>query len=132
MREYYMATACAKIYMAPVDMLNLKGIGLGLMYFRKTLDKLGVQVDVEHAGKYKDFGDMFTKTSMSAETKEVMNSLIDDLYGDLVNTVAKGRGKDPALVRAIIDEGPFLSTQAKAKGLVDELRFEDEMFGELK
>src|SRR6266700_2140034 len=96
MREYYMATACAKIYMAPVDMLNLKGIGLGLMYFRNTLDKLGVQVDVEHAGKYKDFGDMFTKTSMSAETKEVMNSLIDDLYGDLVGTVAKGRGKDRA------------------------------------
>jgi len=132
MREYYMATACSRIYMAPVDMLNLKGVGLGLMYFRKTLDKLGVQVDVEHAGKYKDFGDMFTKTSMSPETKEVMNSLIDDLYGDLVNTISKGRSKDPALVRAIIDEGPFLSTQAKAKGLVDELRFEDEMFGELK
>jgi protease IV len=132
LREYYMATACSKIYMPPVDMLNLKGIGLGVMYFRNTLDKLGVQVDVEHAGKYKDFGDMFTRTSMSPETKEVINSLIDGLYGDLIDTVAKGRGKDSAAVRAIIDEGPFLSTQARAKGLVDELRFEDEMFGELK
>jgi len=131
-RDYYMASACSKIYMAPVDTLNVKGVALELMYFKGTLDKLGVQVEVEHAGKYKDFGDMFTKTSMSPETKEVLNSIADDIYGDLVNTVAKGRKKDPAEIRATLDEGPFLSVQAKAKGLVDELRYEDEMFGELK
>ncbi len=131
-REYYMAAACSRIYMEPVDILNLKGIGLELMYFKNTLDKLGVTVDVEHAGKYKDFGDMFTKTSMSPETREVMNSIADDIYGDLVNTIAKGRGKDAATIKATIDDGPFLSKQALAKGLVDELRFEDQMFGELK
>jgi protease-4 len=131
-REYYMATAASRIYMAPVDTLNLKGLGLELMYFKNTLDKLGVQVDVEHAGKYKDYGDMFTKTSMSPETREVMNSIVDDIYGDLVNTIAKGRNKDAAAIRATIDDGPFLSKQALDKGLVDELRFEDEMYGELK
>src|SRR5262245_25083821 len=54
-REYYLATACTKIYMAPEDLLNLKGMRFELMYFKKTLDKLGVNVQVEHAGKYKDF-----------------------------------------------------------------------------
>jgi protease-4 len=131
-REYYIATACSKVFMAPVDLLNLKGIAFELMYFKNTLDKLGVHVDVEHAGKYKDYGDMFTKTSMSAETREVMNSIIDDVYGDLVNTIAKGRRKDPAQVRAILDNGPFLSTQAKQNGLVDDLRYEDEAFGQLR
>src|SRR5580692_3125649 len=58
-REYYMATACSKIYLAPVDLLDLKGVALGTMYFKNSRDKLGVQVDVEHAGKYKDYGDMF-------------------------------------------------------------------------
>src|SRR5438093_2096248 len=53
-RDYYLASACSKIYLAPADILNLKGIGLELMYFKGTLDKLGVQVDVQHAGKYKD------------------------------------------------------------------------------
>jgi len=130
-RDYYMATACSKIYMPPVDMLDLKGVGLELMYFRNTLDKLGVQIEVEHAGKYKDFGDMFTKTSMSPETREVLNSIADDVYGDLVSTIAKGRGKDASAIRATIDEGPFLAKQAKAKGLVDELRYEDQVFGEL-
>ncbi len=130
-RDYYMASACSKIYMSPVDVLDLKGVAFELMYFKNTLDKLGVHVDVEHAGKYKDYGDMFTRTSMSPETNEVMSSLADDIYADLVNTIAKGRGKDPSAVRAIIDEGPFLAKDALAKGLVDELRYEDEAFGEL-
>ncbi|MDP9054494.1 MAG: signal peptide peptidase SppA [Acidobacteriota bacterium] len=131
-RDYYMASACSKIYMSPVDVLDLKGIAFETMYFKNTLDKLGVHVDVEHAGKYKDYGDMFTKTSMSPETNEVMSSLADDIYGDLVNTIAKGRKQTPDAVRTLIDNGPFLAKQAKANGLVDELRYEDEAFGELK
>ncbi len=132
LREYYLATACQKIYMVPSDELNLKGVGFELLYFKNTLDKLGVEIDVEHAGKYKDFGDMFTRSSMSPETREVMTSLADQLYGDLVSTVARGRNKDAASVRAIIDEGPFLAAQAKAKGLIDDVRYEDQVLEEMK
>lgn len=131
-RDYYMATACSKIYMQPSDQLDLKGIGLELMFFRNTLDKLGVKVDIEHAGKYKDYGDQFTRSSMSPETHEVMSSIADDLYADLVRTIAKGRNKSEDNIRAVIDNGPFLAKQAKANGLVDELRFEDQVLGELK
>jgi protease-4 len=132
LRDYYMATAASKIYMPPTDLLNLKGIGFQMMYFKNTLDKLGVSVDVEHAGAYKDYGDMFTRASMSPETKEVMNSLADDLYADLLNTIAQGRSKDAAAVRALIDNGPFLAQKAKDGGLIDELRYEDQIFGEMK
>src|SRR5580658_3716928 len=132
MRDYYMASACSKIYMPPVDELDLKGIGLEMMYYKNTLDKLGVHVDVEHVGKYKDYGDMFTRTSMSPETNEVMTSVVDSLFADLVNTIAKGRGKSPETIRALIDDGPFLAKQAKVNGLVDGLRYEDEVLGELK
>jgi protease IV len=131
-REYYMATACSKIYMSPVDVLDLKGIAFELMYFKNTLDKLGVHVDVEHAGKYKDYGDQFTRTSMSPETNEVMSSLADEIFGDLVEKIARGRSKDPAAIRALIDNGPFLAKQATADGLIDELRYEDQALGELK
>jgi len=92
-REYYLATAASRIYMPPEDMLDLKGLRAELTYFRGTLDKLGVQVDIEHAGKYKDYGDMFTRTSMSPETAEVLNSILDEVYGHLIETVAAGRKK---------------------------------------
>ena len=131
-REYYLATAADKIYVTPEDFVNVKGLRFELMYFKKTLDKLGVNVQVEHAGKYKDFGDMFTRTGMSQETREVLNTVLDGLYGNLVQAMAAGRRKTPEQVKAIIDEGPFNSSQAAGRGLVDAVRFEDQMFGELK
>ena len=131
-KDYYLATAATRIFLSPEDFLNLKGLRFELMYFRRTLDKLGVQVDVEHAGKYKDFGDMFTRSSMSPETREVYTGVLDDLYGNLLQTIASGRKKTPEQVKAIIDDGPFLSSQALANGLVDYVKFEDEMYGDLK
>jgi protease-4 len=131
-REYYLATAADRIYLGPSDWLNLKGMGVQLMYFKNTLDKIGVGVQVEHDGKYKDFGDMFTRTSMSPETKEVMTSVVDDLYGNLVAGVAEARHKTSDDMRALIDQGPFLAHAALDGGLVDQLRYEDQMFADLQ
>jgi protease IV len=131
-REYYVSLAADRIYMAPAEPLMLKGLRAELMYFKKTLDKLGVTVEVEHAGKYKDFGDMFTRSDMSPETREVINSVVDGLYGNIVAGIAAARRKSPEEVKAIIDNGPYTATQALKAGLVDELRFEDQMWGELK
>jgi protease-4 len=131
-RDYYVALAADRIYLGPQEPLMLKGLRAELMYFKRTLDKLGVSVEVEHAGKYKDYGDMFTRSDMSPETREAMTSMVDELYGNLVARIAEGRKKTPEEVRAIIDQGPFTATQARQAGLVDELRFEDQMWGELK
>ncbi len=130
-REYYLATAADRIYMPPEDLLNVKGLRAELMYFRKTLDKIGVEVEIEHAGKYKDFGDTFTRASMSPETREVLDSVLDDLYGRLVETIATSRRKSRDEVRGLIDEGPFLAGQAFRNGLVDALAYEDQVFAEL-
>jgi protease IV len=131
-REYYLALGADRIFLGPSDPLMLKGMRAEIMYFKKTLDKLGVNVEVEHAGKYKDFGDMFTRSDMSPETREVISSVVDGLYGNLVNRIAAARKKSPDDVRAIIDQGPFTATQALKADLVDELRFEDQLWGELK
>jgi protease-4 len=131
-REYYLASAADRIYLGPTDWLNLKGMRVELMYFKNTLDKIGVDVQVEHDGKYKDFGDMFTRTSMSPETREVMTGLVDDLYGNLVGRIAEARKKTPEAVSALIDRGPFLANDALQDGLVDQLRYEDQMFADLQ
>jgi protease-4 len=131
-REYYLATAADRIYLGGSDLVMVRGLRAELMFFKKTLDKLGVVVEVEHAGKYKDYGDMFTRSDMSAETRDVMNLLVDDLYGNLVAKIAAGRKKTPEEVRSMIDQGPFTATQAQKAGLVDALKYEDEMWGELK
>lgn len=130
-REYYLATAADQIFFTREDLLDLKGMRAEITYYRRTLDKLGVQLEIEHAGKYKDAGDMFTRTNMSPETREVLNSMLDILFGNLVDTIAKGRNRPPDEIRALIDNGPFLAPKAVEAHLIDELIYEEEVFDRL-
>ena len=94
--------------MSPEDELDVKGLRAELMFVKGTLDKLGVEMEFEHVGKYKDAPDMFTKNESSPETREVINQVLDQFYGDFVNTIAEGRKKVPDAIRAVIDQGPFV------------------------
>jgi protease-4 len=126
-KEYYIATAADKIFLSPEDLVDVKGLRLEAAYFKGTLDKLGVEVEVEHIGKYKDAGDTFTRTSMSPETKEALNAILDELYGRLCAGIGAGRKMAPEKVRALLDDGPFLAPKAKSAGLVDGLEYEREV-----
>jgi protease-4 len=131
-REYYVATAADRIYMTPEDELDVKGLRVEMMFVKGTLDKLGVQMEFEHVGKYKDAPDMFTRKDPTPETLEVTNEILDQYYGNLVQTIAQGRNKSPDQIRAAIDNGPFVGREALDNGFVDALLFEDEVYGELK
>lgn len=131
-KEYYLASAADRIYMSPDDMLNVKGLLLEAMYFKNTLDKIGISVQVDHIGRYKDAGDTLTRSDMSPETREVLNGVLDQLYGDFCFTVAQGRHKTPDQIRALVDSGPFMGNDAKTAGLVDQLGYEDEVYTDLK
>src|SRR5260370_32626045 len=135
-REYYLAAATDCIYLPPEDFLNLKGLRVEAVFIKNTFEKLGIKADVVHAGKYKDAGDILTQTSMSPETREVLNQVLDQLYGNLIDTVAKGRKKTSEAAQALIDKGPFMSNEALANGLVDKLGYEEQaaedMRGRLK
>ncbi len=131
-REYYLAAATDKIFISPEDSLDLKGLAAESIFFKQTLDKLGVNADVIHAGKYKDAGDMLTRTSMTPETREQLNAILDQYYGNLIATVAEGRKKQPDAVRALIDDGPFLAKDAVSDGLIDSLGYEDQAVGEMQ
>jgi protease-4 len=131
-RDYYLATAADRIWASPEDILDVKGLRAEMMFFRKTLDKLGIQMEVQHVGKYKDAGDIYTRSDASPETLAVMNAVLDGIYGQLVNGIAEGRKRKPDEVRALLDNGPYTARQAKSAGLVDDLLFEDQVQDEVK
>jgi len=131
-REYYLASATDKIFLSPEDSLDVKGLAVESMFFKQTLDKLGVQAEVIHAGKYKDAGDVLTRTSMTPETREQLNAILDQYYGNLIATLAEGRKKQPDAVRALIDDGPFLARDALSGGLIDSLGYEDQAVAEMQ
>jgi protease IV len=131
-REYYIATAADKIFSSPEDIIDVKGLRIEVMYLGNTMNKIGADLDVVHAGKYKDALDTFTRSSMSPETREVLNQILDQQYANFVETIAQGRKMGPAEARLLIDRGPFIAKDALASGLVDALGYEDQVITDLQ
>src|SRR5689334_9678063 len=131
-KEYYIATACDKIIVPPPGELFINGLAADVMFFRGSLDKLGIYPDIFQIGKYKSAGDMFTQKQMTDAHKEYINSMLDDLYGRYVNTIAQARHKTPDEVRALIDNAPYSAAKAKEAGLIDETLYRDDVEKEFK
>jgi protease-4 len=131
-REYYLATACDKVFVAPPGDLFINGFAAEVMFFRGSLDKLGVYPDVFQIGKYKNAPDEFTRKDMSDAHKQVMDELLDDMFKRYVEGIAKARGKSADDVRALIDNAPFSSEQARDAGLIDGASYRDEVEKDLK
>ncbi len=131
-KEYYIASACDRIYVAPPGELFINGLAAEVMFFRGSLDKLGVYPDIYQIGQYKSVGDTFTRKNMSDPHKEFMNSLLDDLFNRFVEGIAKSRGKTPEEVRALIDDAPYSAAKAKQVGLIDGVAYRDELEKEIK
>lgn len=126
-KEYYIATACNKIIVPPPGELFINGLAADVMFFRGSLDKLGIYPDIYQIGKYKSAGDMFTQKQMTDAHREYINSMLDDLFNRYVNEVAQARHKTPDEVRKLIDEAPYGAAKAKEVGLIDEAMYRDDV-----
>jgi protease IV len=131
-KDYYIASACDKIFVPPPGELFTIGLAADVMFFRGSLDKLGIYPDMYQIGKYKSAGDMFTQKQMTDAHREYINSLLDDLYGRYVDGIAKARSKTPDEVKALIDNAPYTAAQAKEAGLIDGTLYHDDVEKELK
>jgi protease-4 len=124
-KDYFLVAGVDRISMVDEDVLDLKGLRAERTYYKNTLDKLGVQVEIEHAGKYKDFGDSYTRTSMTPESHESLGAILNGIFNVMVKGIAEGRKRTPAEIEALIDEGPFLAKEALKNKLVDALEYDN-------
>jgi len=131
-KEYYIATACDKIIVPPPGELFINGLAADVMFFRGSLDKLGIYPDIYQIGKYKSAGDMFTQKQMTEAHRQYINEMLDDLYGRYVNTIAQTRHKTPDEVKALIDNAPYSGAKAKEAGLIDDVLYRDDVEKQFK
>ncbi|HBB94203.1 MAG TPA: signal peptide peptidase SppA [Blastocatellia bacterium] len=131
-KDYYIATACDKIFVPPPGELFTIGLAADVMFFRGSLDKLGVYPDVYQIGKYKSAGDTFTQKQMTDAHREYINSMLDDLFGRYVEGIAKARNKSVDEVKSLIDNAPYSAAQAKDAGMIDGALYHDDVEKELK
>ncbi len=117
--SYYLASVADSIFTAPVDALYLIGLRAEVMFYAGTLQKLDVKPEVEKIGKYKTAPESYTDSTLTPEHREALGALLDDIYAEITDRIAAGRGMSTSALQEIIDNGPFTSAQAETLGLID-------------
>ncbi len=123
---YYVASAADSIIFDPIGELKLLGLRAEVAYLARAFEKLGVEIELEHIGKYKAAVEQYTAEGMSAEHREQLDAILDERYAAVVTAIAKARGFGPDSVRALIDAGPHPAEDALAVGLVDRVSGRDD------
>ena len=124
--DLYVASAANTLIQVPTGSFVL-GLAARTQYYRELFDKLGIEFEAFATGPYKSAMNSYTKTGMSDEERAVVESLLDSIYGQVLEGIAEDRGVDRALVESTIDRGILPAEVAQQLGLVDELGFDDSL-----
>jgi protease IV len=116
---YYVGIAADRIFANPGTLTGSIGVIMQMANVENLLKKVGVEYVVIKAGAYKDVGNF--SRAMTPEERRILQALLDDVYGQFVSAVARGRGLDEATVRGFADGRIYSGRQAHALKMVDEL-----------
>jgi protease-4 len=125
---YYLATAADKIYLNPQGMLDFKGLSRKVMFYKKLLDKLEVDVQVFRHGKYKSATEPFFLDKMSNDNRIQTMAYIRSIWDYIVEGISKQRNISVEELNRYADN--MLITDAESAlnyKLVDTLVYKDEM-----
>ncbi|WP_420120040.1 signal peptide peptidase SppA [Nakamurella sp.] len=132
MAGYVLATAFDQLWLQPGGELGLLGVGLETTFLRGALDKLGVEPQFEQRYEFKSAADRIMRTGFTDAHRTALQRLVESVFDDAVETIARARRLDVATVRDLVDRGPHLATAARDAGLVDRLGYRDEALAAMR
>jgi protease-4 len=116
---YYVAVAADQIYANPGSLTGSIGVIMQMANVDALMKKVGVDYVVVKAGQFKDLGNF--SRPMTPEERRVIQSLLDDVHGQFIEAVAKGRKLDRSAVVQFADGRVFSGTQALGLKMIDAL-----------
>ena len=130
-REYYLATASDKIFFTPNSTFSLTGLSAKVYFFKGLLDKGGVKFESFSKGRYKSFSETFTRTDMSKEARENLNTILSELNEQFINGISDARKITKADIEALFAKGFYTPAVAREKGFIDEIMYVNEAMDSL-
>lgn len=122
--------ACDRLWLSPAGDVDAIGIAAQMVYFKGVLDKLKVEADFVHMGRYKSAVEPFTRDGPSEPARENLLSTLGSIRAAWLDGVGASRKASGA--RAAMEQGPWSASEARAHGLVDELGYESDALKDAK
>lgn len=124
---YYVAVAADEVIIQPGGNVFTVGLRQEAVFLKDALAEIGVEFDSIAISPYKGAVDALTRSEISDEGREQLEWLLDSRYNQIVRGIAEGRKLDEEKVREVIDSAPYLDKFAKGVGLIDAVRYEEEL-----
>ena len=116
---YFISAKADKIVALPGTLTGSIGVISQVPNLKGLFEKLGIEMEVFTAGKYKD---MYAGVrELTPEERELLQEMTDQLYDQFVEVVVDGRGLSETKVRDLATGQLYTGKEAKELGLVDEL-----------
>jgi protease-4 len=130
---YYLSTAADKIFINPSSMVDFKGLSSEVMFYKKALEKIGVEVQVTRHGKFKGAVEPFILDKLSEENKTQIKAYAGSLWNQVISDISASREIKVEQLNKIADnlDGNLASRALETK-LVDGLMYRDELNDTLK
>ena len=128
---YYISAPCDKIIANRNCWTGSIGVTMGTIYdITGLLEKAGIKTQTITSGDNKAIGSSTEK--MTAEQREILQSLVDEAYDQFVGIVAEGRGMQESEVRKLADGRIYTALQAEKLGLVDKIGTFEEAIADMQ
>lgn len=130
---YYLASSADKIYLNPEGALEFKGFSSELTFFKGTLEKVGVEMQVIRVGNYKSAVEPFILDKMSDYNRKQVTAYVGGLYNTFLTDIAKSRDIHKDSLYKIADDFRVRQPQDAVNfKMVDALKYKDQILEELK
>jgi len=128
-REYYICSVADKIFINPKGMLNFCGLSAQPIFFKGTLDKLGIKAEIFKVGTFKSAVEPFITTKMSDANRLQTTEYIGGIWGHLLEGISSSRKISVESLNALANKSMlFQPTEDLVKNkLIDSLLYESEM-----
>jgi protease-4 len=116
---YYAASAADGIMASPGTLTGSIGVILEYANIREILDKIGLSPVVIKSGEYKDMGSPVR--DLTDRERLLLQEIADEIHGQFVTDVARGRGLDQEAVASLADGRVYTGKKAMELSLVDRM-----------
>jgi protease IV len=130
---YYLSSAADKIYVNPSSTIDFKGLSGEVMFYKKALEKIGVEVQVTRHGKFKGAVEPYILDQLSEENEAQIKSYVGSIWSHIIENISKSRDISTEKLNQMADNlVGYYATGALEKKLVDGLIYRDALIDTLK
>jgi protease IV len=113
------AKACDRVWVSPAGGFDTVGIAGQVLYARRLLSELKIDVDMLQIGKFKGASEPFTRDGPSDEARSSLMNVLTSIRSQWLDDVTSRE----ADVRAAVEQGPYSPKEAVTRGLADEVGY---------